>query len=345
MHYFVSGLHLLTNQPLAGLMPQAAPSQVDVRISMGRTLPGGGRQKSKQVRWYASSDLDERGEPLFAISTVAEGGYYLMAYHDGAEFLFDRGGTRVWGVWSESVSIDDRSVCLLGPVLSFVLCLRGITCLHASAISIAGRAIAFVGPEGAGKSTTAAAFALGGYGILADDVVALRPSTAAVLIQPSYPWLRLRPSAVEALFDTAVDVPRLLPRVNGLYFDLDLGRDGYKFEQRALPLAAIYFLIESADDIVAPKVEAMTGREGLITLIASTWATRVLDPSMRAREFETLRRLCANVPLRCVRSSRTRLPPELLCGPILKDVQQFGFDSGEIRPRASASLPTLSVTA
>src|SRR6185369_7074306 len=100
MHYFVSGLHLLTNQPVAGLMPQAVPSQIDVRISVGRTLPGQDRQQLTQVPWYVSSDLDESGQSLLAIWTAEDGAYYRMAYHDGAEFLFDRGGTRVWGVWS-----------------------------------------------------------------------------------------------------------------------------------------------------------------------------------------------------------------------------------------------------
>ena len=49
----------------------------------------------------------------------------------------------------------------LGPVFAFVLRLRGAVTFHASAVRI-GDAVAFLGPQGAGKSTTAAALALRG---------------------------------------------------------------------------------------------------------------------------------------------------------------------------------------
>ena len=42
--------------------------------------------------------------------------------------------------------------------MGFVMLLRGIVCLHASAIAIDDEAIALLGPAGSGKSTTAAAF-------------------------------------------------------------------------------------------------------------------------------------------------------------------------------------------
>jgi dephospho-CoA kinase len=51
--------------------------------------------------------------------------------------------------------------------------LRGVVCLHASAVAIGDEAIALLGPAGSGKSTTAAAFAERGYSVLAEDVVTL----------------------------------------------------------------------------------------------------------------------------------------------------------------------------
>jgi len=46
--------------------------------------------------------------------------------------------------------------------------------------------VAFVGAEGAGKSTTAAAFALEGHGVLSDDVVALAENASEFVVLPAY---------------------------------------------------------------------------------------------------------------------------------------------------------------
>jgi serine kinase of HPr protein (carbohydrate metabolism regulator) len=59
-------------------------------------------------------------------------------------------------------------------MMGFVLLLRGCISLHACAVAIDDRAVAIVGPAGAGKSTTAAALADQGYSILAEDVVTLQ---------------------------------------------------------------------------------------------------------------------------------------------------------------------------
>jgi len=61
-------------------------------------------------------------------------------------------------------------ICL--PVLGLLLRCKGVTCLHASAVSFGEHSVAFVGPAGAGKSTTAATFARQGYGVISDDIAA-----------------------------------------------------------------------------------------------------------------------------------------------------------------------------
>ena len=71
----------------------------------------------------------------------------------------DRHGTKLWASWPSHSSVEEAATYLLGPVLGLLLRFRGVTCLHASAVAIGDSVIAFVGAEGAGKSTTAAAFA------------------------------------------------------------------------------------------------------------------------------------------------------------------------------------------
>ena len=56
---------------------------------------------------------------------------------------------------------------------------RGILPLHANAVEIDHRAVAFMGASGAGKSTLAAWFHDQGYPILADDVCVIRADDGA----------------------------------------------------------------------------------------------------------------------------------------------------------------------
>src|SRR5207245_2121597 len=80
---------------------------------------------------------------------------------------------------------------LLGPALALLLVQRGLLVLHASAVEVAGRAIAFLGESGQGKSTTAAAFHACGHPVVADDVVAVQIEDGGPLIYPGLPQLNL----------------------------------------------------------------------------------------------------------------------------------------------------------
>src|SRR5262249_31080406 len=154
------------------------------------------------------------------------------------------------------------------------------------------------GLPGAGKSTTAAALARQGHPVLSDDIVALSEQEGAFLAQPGYPRLRLWPESVQALSNAASAFPPLRPPEKGTRLHLDLTRDGYQSESEPLPLAAVYLLDERRDDPSAPRVDALTSREGLMALVGNTYASSLLDRELRAREFALLSRLIARVPLR-----------------------------------------------
>jgi hypothetical protein len=208
--------------------------------------------------------------------------------------------------------------------LGFVLCLRKIVCLHASAVVIGNQAIALLGPAGAGKSTTAAAFAMQGYSVLTEDVLALQEQDGDFLVQPGYPLLRLWPESVKALFNLPEALPRLTPNWEKRYLDLTTG--AYRFHGQPQPLAAIYILGERSLDADAPFIEAVSNREGLITLIGNTYSTIIRDMLDRAQEFRALSRIAASVPLRLVRphTDPARLPG--LCRAIIEDFTNLRYE-------------------
>jgi hypothetical protein len=90
-----------------------------------------------------------------------------------------------------------------------VLRLRGVICLHASAVNINDRSVIFVGSEGAGKSTMAAAFARQGFFVLSDDIVALSEYGREFRALPACPRVNLWPDSVEILYGSREALPRI----------------------------------------------------------------------------------------------------------------------------------------
>jgi hypothetical protein len=81
---------------------------------------------------------------------------------------------------------------LIGQVLPLVSALHGLEVLHASAAAIDGRACAFSGVPGAGKSTLAVNLGLNGAPLLSDDVIALRVEGGRVIAEPGAALVNLR---------------------------------------------------------------------------------------------------------------------------------------------------------
>lgn len=316
--YRVYGLHLCASLAIPGLVGIPATQAVDVQVYLG-FLPEWLHEaaRARQDLWCTSPYHDEGGEPTSTIWKLACGAYFRLRYSDGTEFVIDRAGTAVWATWPDPLTLEDTATYLTGPVLGFVLCLRGMTCLHASAVAIGDRAIALVGAAEAGKSTTAAALAELGYPVLSDDVVPLQDAGETFLALPGYAYLRLWPVTVNALYGSSEALPRLTPNWEKCY--LDLTAPGYQFQREPLPLAAIYVLGERHASAVAPCITAMAGHAGLITLIGNTYANLLLDPAMRARELELLGRVMAHVPLRRLTPHTDLTHLARLCQTILDD--------------------------
>ena len=148
----IYGLGVVANKIIPGV-PASATAPEDLRISFG-SLPSW-LHDATQTETYVADYKDECGNPVLRVFRVLEGRYYRFNYADRTEFLVDREGAEIWAQWPEPLTLEDAATYLLGPVMGFVMLLRGVVCLHASAIAIGDEAIALVGPAGSGKSTTA----------------------------------------------------------------------------------------------------------------------------------------------------------------------------------------------
>jgi len=319
--YSAFGLRLRTNLPLTTLLPVSTESAYDVEVWLNSVPPWlEDLPKADETIWHISLERNEHGEPWLKIWKIYSGAYLRFAYDDGTQFILDRAGSKIWATWLAPMTLDDAATYLLGPVLGVVLRLRGFVTLHASAVSIGRSAIAFLGPEGAGKSTTAAALARRGYAVLSDDIVAVREVDENLLIQPAYPQLKLWPKSVEALYGKEENLPAFSANYDKRY--LDLRNDGYSFQEEPLPLRAVYVLGARSDDAASPVIQSLPAHAGLLALIGNAYVTLSLDKQMRAREFDVLGRIAAGVPLRQLTPHSEAAYLSKLCEVILEDCQQ-----------------------
>jgi hypothetical protein len=280
---------------------------------------------------YASSDADASGQPLVRIRRISGGEFLCVEFDDGADFWVTRDTRRLWAAWRSPLSLEDAISYLLGPILGLVLRLRGVACLHASAVSFGGRAVAFAGPEGAGKSTVAAALAQKGHPALSDDIVALVERDSAFLVLPAYPHICLWPDSVEAIFGSANAAPRFSP--NWEKRRLALGHPELPFETMPVPLSAICILGQGSEFAAAALAEPLPPRDAFLSLVANSYATNALDPEARANELAILGRLVAAVPV-----WRLRARPEAtllvdLCRSLLSGAQPASVRTGRATPR------------
>jgi hypothetical protein len=295
---------------------------VQIRLRDRSLLPAGAPISSDRIL-YVSPVLDERGDPNLTVARLAQNDSVAFFYSDGARFIVDRLGREVCADWPDNYTLEDACTYLLGPVLAFVLRLRGVNCLHASAVVVDGRAIALFGLAGAGKSTTAAAFAHRGYPVLSDDVAVLADLADRFLVQPGYPRINLWPDSVRTLFGTEDALPRITPTWDKRY--LALGQNGHRFQSSPLPLGAIYILGEREAGLTAPVIEEVVGSEAIMTLVSNTYVNYLLDRDMRAHEFDVLSRVLAGVPVRRVRSAADTSKIFALCESIAADASQLAL--------------------
>jgi hypothetical protein len=290
--YAVCGLTLTCDAPIAGL-DAGGHARADVHVTRhaGEHIPPA--ESSDRV-WYRSPYLDAVGAPVLVASARPADGSRWLRYSEGAVFRIDAAATRLDAWWESPLTDADAVTYLLGPVLAFLLRLRGRVPLHASGAVVDGRAVLFAGDAGAGKSTTAAALAALGCPLLSDDVVPLADGDSGPLAWPGYPRVSLCADAAQILFAARGELPAFSATYPKRYLDLEAA--GLSFQRAPLPIGHIFVLAGPTED-TTPAVRDLGPRDGLVALLRHTYGTYLIDTAMRAREFDVLARLVEAVPV------------------------------------------------
>ena len=246
--------------------------------------------------FYVSPFSSPAGTPMLRAWRSAENGSYRLLHWDGVDCTVSADGHHVR--MTSSGSSADPDEFLAGTVLALAWRLRGELCLHASAVSIGGRAVLFVGESGAGKSTIAAALAVRGHRVIADDLVVISADHEARAARSEGVHLRLRQSGVALLERFAERRLPWRPSPSGEYMDLDVG----PAPGEPAPIEILCFLHRESATRGRLRMADIGGADTAMALIFDSWASRLQDRALRQQEFEHVTRLVHAVraiQLRC----------------------------------------------
>lgn len=287
------GLDVASDRSIVGIAGSRGSSEAEVQVRFGARRSR--RRPDGPLELFAS--FGEGNAEYLRVLRGADGGF-VFRFDNGSCFELSASGSRIAVSWPAGITFQDVTSYLLGPVLGFVVRLRGTVCLHASAVLVDGAAVAFLGRGGSGKSSMCAYFAERGHAVLTDDVLALRFARGRFRVLPGPARIRLWPDTARQLYGASARLPKVLPSDP----DWDKRYRDYPSGARAAPLAAIYMGVVGGPQ--RPRVTPCAGRDAFLRLAFNRYPVRLPVPGQGGREFSVLAALAKQVPVRRIEMRR-----------------------------------------
>ncbi len=157
---------------------------------------------------------------------------------------------------------------IVGAAMAILLNQRGRLVLHASAVNVFGKGVAFLGASGAGKSSIAAGLMMRGHSLLVDDLVSIDIKTDTAVIYPGFPQLKISKDLAESLDNRDTQLEYM--------DDLD-EKQNYRlmnrFHQDSIEVKQIYVLELSEGDQL--EIQELPLQQSVIELVRYSMPTSI----------------------------------------------------------------------
>jgi hypothetical protein len=274
--YRIFDLVLESDLPLAelGECPDGKPA---IRFAIAPELA----PEENSLAWIHEWTLPDG---RVSIASARHAGGYLLRFPGLADFLVSGDGSRIACLDAECPASTIRHL-LLDQVVPRVVGHGGRLVAHAGCVELEdGRAIAFLGSTGWGKSTLAAAFVADGARLVTDDCLLIESHAHGVRCIPSYTGLRLLPDA-ETAPPGAQFEERELAHYSAKRRYAPAAGPGNEFR----PLSTLFVLGDPSNRAVADQItiERLTGAAAFMSLLSSAFTLDVGGRRAIERHFET----------------------------------------------------------
>ncbi|MCC9077932.1 hypothetical protein FKZ61_017690 [Litorilinea aerophila] len=283
--YQICGYTFYCTFPLRELIPGDDTSPL-FRVELGNNPPDLASPAQRLNEWY-----DPDGSVWLAFGRLADG--YLLHFSDLARFTLSADARVIRCYPDSDCPPETLRHLLLNQVIPLVLAHQGQLVLHGAACAISGRAVAFVGRTGMGKSTLVTRLGLAGHPVLTDDCLLLKEAEGQFQVHFSYPGVRLWPESIDALMDG-----RATPMPLAHYTEKKrvlLERAG---PLPATPLSRVYVLLPPGDSTAGQEVtiRPMAANEAMLEVIRHAFQLDVTDRDWLAAAFHRYARLVNRIP-------------------------------------------------
>ena len=221
-------------------------------------------------------------------------GSTYMRWHGVGEFLVSADGSSIDCRRFPNASDESFQLYLVQRALSFALVRLGLEPLHSTAVVVDGRAIAFLGHGGYGKSSLAAAFLQAGHQLLTDDLLLVQSVAGAWCGHPGPPRIKLFPRVARQM---------LGPRASGVPMNPDTGKlvmplDHAQAWHAPAPLAAFYVLPPPRSLMRSVNVTGVEPRLALLEIVRHTFNYLDRGADRLRRQFVAAWRVASAVPVK-----------------------------------------------
>jgi hypothetical protein len=194
---------------------------------------------------------------------------------------------------------------ILGPALRILLLQRGLSVFHASVVGLSSSAVAFLAPQGHGKSTMAAALHRLGHCLVDDDVLVLDDDGDQLVVRPGFPQIKLWPDAAQAVGQDPRQLSVLHPQL-----EKRAHRMAHGFSRDPLPLRGVYVL-DAGDgpSALGTEITSLDSREAFFRVLTN-WYPAMFGPELLQMfgldlQFGACTRLIDRVPVFLLKRPRS----------------------------------------
>ena len=211
---------------------------------------------------------------------------FLLRFPGMADFAINRDATVVSCAPASGTTAATVEHLFLNQVVPLTLSQQGRLVLHGSAVNSGGRALAFLGDSGQGKSTLAGFFASHGMPFLTDDGLFVDQVDGRVTVMPGHHSIRLWADSESSLLPSGSQRADAVQFTNKSRFHAD---GVFRHCADAIELRCIYFLGKSGVDSV--QISSMPAAAAFMALVNHSFLLDTESTEVLARHFSQLKAL------------------------------------------------------